>query len=137
MMNKEIAGSCLCGEVQFIIWGPFNAFHLCHCSRCRKDTGSAHAANIFTQPGNIRWLSGEEFVKRYDLPTAERFAKCFCTNCGSPVPYLSRDNRFLIIPAGSLDADPEIQPQDHIFWKDRADWYEAGLTATRFDEYPK
>ncbi|MCB1762123.1 MAG: GFA family protein [Gammaproteobacteria bacterium] len=136
-MSKEIAGSCLCGKVRFTIWGPFSAFHLCHCSRCRKDTGSAHASNIFTEPGNIRWLSGEEIVQRYDLPTAERFAKCFCRECGSPVPYLSRDHKFLIIPAGSLDADPDVRPQDHIFWQDRADWYEAGLAAVHFDGYPK
>jgi len=136
-MSNEIAGSCLCGKVQFVIWGPFTAFHLCHCSRCRKDTGSAHASNIFTEPENIRWLSGEDLVERYDLPNAKRFAKCFCTECGSPVPYSSRDNRFLIIPAGSLDADPGIQPQDHIFWKDHANWYEPGLTAPHFDEYPK
>jgi hypothetical protein len=57
--------------------------------------------------------------------------------CGSPVPFLSRGYRFLIISAGSLDADPDIQPRDHIFWKDRASWYDQGLTAPHYDEYPK
>ena len=35
-------GSCLCGKVTFEIEGNFEQFFLCHCERCRKDTGSAH-----------------------------------------------------------------------------------------------
>ena len=96
MMSEQTKGSCLCGKIQFVVRGPYSVFHLCHCSRCRKDSGSAHASKIFTAPENIEWLDGMEFIKRYDLPTAERFAKNFCTECGSPVPYLSRDGKFLI-----------------------------------------
>lgn len=46
-MEQRVKGSCLCGRVTFVVSGPFEAFHWCHCSRCRKDTGSAHASNIF------------------------------------------------------------------------------------------
>ena len=44
-------------------------FHLCHCSQCRRSTGSAHAANIFTSEDRLEWLSGTEFVKRYTSRT--------------------------------------------------------------------
>ncbi len=134
---SKIKGGCLCGEVTYEVTGPFDQFHLCHCSRCRKSTGSAHASNIFTKPENIRWLTGESLIKRFDLPTAERFARCFCSQCGSGVPYLSRNGLALTIPAGSLDDDPGIRPQDHIFWRDRGCWYDEGVTAPRFDEYPE
>lgn len=136
-MPETLRGSCLCGEVQFETWGPFQGFNLCHCSRCRKSTGSAHASNLFTAPENIRWLQGGEQVRRYDLPTAERFARCFCGNCGSPLPYLRRDGVALIIPAGCLDETPPLVPGATIFWPDRADWYEAGLQAPHFDTYPE
>ena len=36
-------GSCLCGEVAFEVEGPFDSFLNCHCSRCRKATGTARA----------------------------------------------------------------------------------------------
>lgn len=135
-MSERIPGSCLCGTVTFEVSGPFEAFHWCHCSRCRKDTGSAHASNVFTRPGSIRWLSGGEAVKRFDLPEAERFAKAFCSRCGSPVPYINRSGTHLIVPAGSLDVDPGIAPQDNIHWRSRACWYEPGLAAPRFDDEP-
>jgi len=47
-MSNTYAGSCLCGEVRFEIEGEFERFYLCHCEFCRKDTGSAHAANLFS-----------------------------------------------------------------------------------------
>jgi len=136
-MSDRVRGSCLCGSVTFEVWGPFQGFHLCHCSRCRKSTGSAHASNLFTAPDNIRWLSGEELVLRYDLPTAERFARSFCGHCGSPLPYRRRDGVSLIIPAGCLDEMPPVTPDDNIFWKDRAQWYEDGLDTPHFDAYPE
>jgi len=135
-MSKQIHGSCLCGAAAFEITGSINAFHWCHCRRCRKDTGSAHASNLFADPGSIRWLRGEQAVKRFDLPEAARFAKSFCTHCGSPMPYLNRTGTQLIVPAGSLDSDPGATPQDNIHWGSRAPWYEAGLAAPKYETEP-
>jgi hypothetical protein len=135
-MLDRITGSCLCARVAFEITGPIEAFHWCHCSRCRKDTGSAHASNLFIRPESLGWLRGESLVKRFDLPEAERFATAFCTQCGSPAPYLNRTGTYVIVPAGILDDEPRFDPQDNIYWKSRASWYDAGLTAPKFDEGP-
>jgi hypothetical protein len=51
-------GSCLCGEIIFEIIGEFESFFLCHCERCRKDTGSAHAANLFSSKTSRTYLLG-------------------------------------------------------------------------------
>lgn len=136
-MSEQITGGCLCGEVAFTVTGPFDAFHWCHCSRCRKDTGSAHAANLFTRPDALTWVRGEDLVKRFDLPSAKRFSRAFCTQCGSPAPYLNRTATHLIVPAGTLDGDPGVVPQDNIYWGFRAPWYEAGIAAVRCEEGPE
>lgn len=135
-MNEEIPGSCLCGTVRFTVHGPFQKFALCHCSRCRKSTGSAHASNIFTLASNIKWIAGEQQIRRYELATAERFSKCFCLICGSPVPSLGRDGQRLLIPAGSLDTDPRIRPQMRIYVDSRAPWYENLETVTVYTGAP-
>lgn len=136
-MTDTFEGGCLCGRVQYEVNGPFKAFHICHCSQCRRSTGSAHASNIFTTEDNIKWLSGEDQVRRYDPEEPGVISKAFCTHCGSLVPYLSAKSGLLIIPAGGLRDDPGIKPQDNIFWKDRADWYDTVATAPRFDGFPK
>ena len=136
-MSKAINGGCLCGQVRYQVSGPFDSFHLCHCSQCRRSTGTAHAANIFTSEDRLEWLAGENLVKRYTPDKAGVISKCFCTHCGSLVPYTSLQSGKLIIPAGSLDESPGIDPVDNIFWRDRADWYDAGLAAPRMAQYPE
>lgn len=136
-MTKTYQGGCLCGRVQYEVAGPFLAFHICHCSQCRRSTGSAHASNIFTEKENIKWLTGEDLVKRYDPVEPGVISKAFCTHCGSLTPYISAGSGKLIIPAGGLAEDPEVRPQDNIFWENRAEWYDSVPQAPKFDGFPK
>ena len=132
---NDVKGSCLCGRIKFELFGEIGSFNLCHCMRCRRSTGSAHASDIFTEPENIKWLSGEDLIQRFELPEAERFMKQFCSKCGSAVPYVNRLGINLVIPAGSLTEQFEVPPEKNIFWESKAKWYEPGLKAQRHDEY--
>ena len=136
-MSDSIRGGCLCGRVQYRVRGPFDTFHLCHCSQCRRSTGSAHAANIFTTEDRLEWLSGEDEIKRYIPDEPDVISKAFCSHCGSLVPYTSLSSGLLIIPAGSLRDPVDIEPVDNIYWRDRAHWYDAGLAAPRVEQEPE
>ena len=135
IMDNKVTGSCLCGQVKFNIVKDFKAFHLCHCLQCRKITGSAHASNLFTAPENIEWTDGAELLQTFDHPD-NNFRKVFCRDCGSGLPYESRRIPMLIVPAGSLDEAPEMEPMDHIFWHEKADWYESAKEKPTFDGFP-
>lgn len=115
------AGSCLCKRITFEIVGEFEDFYLCHCSRCRKDTGSSHASNLFSSTARITWISGEEKVKTYRVEGTHH-SKSFCPHCGSALPTLQMDGSLLVVPAGSLDSDPQIPPTGHIYVESRASW---------------
>ena len=121
-MNRQ-PGSCLCGAVTFEIVGDFERFYLCHCSRCRKDTGSAHAANLFSSSAQVHWLSGKEKITTFTLPETQH-SKSFCSICGSALPNLQMDGKLLVVPAGSLDCDVTIPPSAHIFVASKANWDE-------------
>ena len=130
MEEKELSGSCLCGAVHYRVRGPWLRFMHCHCSRCRKATGTGHASNIFTNSENFRWVQGEDQARRYELPTAARFTNTFCSLCGSRLPSVSRDGKTVNVPAGSLDEVPAATPQARIYWGSRMPWSCA-------DELPK
>jgi hypothetical protein len=115
-------GSCLCGSVKFSVDLPFDRFAYCHCSRCRKATGTAHATNAMVKPAAFRWLQGEDLVGRYDLPTAKSFSNAFCRNCGGKLPHATRSGRDVIIPVGSIDDRVDAVPEGHIHWLSRANW---------------
>lgn len=61
-------GSCLCGTAKFQVQGEFDSFYLCHCQHCQKDTGSSHAANLFSQSAKLIWLAGADVVTTFALP---------------------------------------------------------------------
>ena len=117
-------GSCLCGAVRYEVHGELERFYLCHCEYCRKDTGSAHAANLFTTAAQLTWIAGHDKVHSYDLP-ATRHSKSFCSICGSALPRQQMNGSLLVIPAGSLDSPLSMRPDAHIFVASRADWDHA------------
>ncbi|WP_430973606.1 GFA family protein [Sunxiuqinia rutila] len=121
IMSMKHTGSCLCGEITFEIEGDFEHFFLCHCKRCQKDTGSAHAANLFSTSAKLRWLSGAHQVKTFRL-SATRHAKSFCPSCGSALPILQQNGSLLVVPAGCFDTKIPIIPQAHIFMDSKANW---------------
>jgi hypothetical protein len=137
MDESSLHGGCLCGAVTFEVAPTFKRMVHCHCSRCRKGTGTGHATNLIVKPGQLRWRSGEEVITRYDLPTARSFGKWFCSLCGSPVPRLTRNGKLVVIPAGSLDTAPPITPTDHIFWSSRAPWGCTSGGLPTHDGYPE
>lgn len=137
MAQDSIAGTCLCGSIRFKIKPPLSGFRYCHCSRCRKATGSAHAANIFLPQSQLTWLAGESLIRRFDLPGAQRFAVCFCTRCGTRVPHKITGTENYLVPAGILDSNPEQRPESSIFWASRAAWYVEPQELAKFDEYAK
>ena len=134
MADEVLHGSCLCGAVRYRVRGPFMRFVHCHCSRCRKASGTGHSSNLIVEPANLEWLAGRDQTARFDLPSARSFATTVCRTCGSPVARLSRDGQRAIIPAGSLDDAPSVQPTARIFWESRAAWSCAGDDLTRFPE---
>ncbi len=136
MENENISGSCLCGEVTYQFAGPIKVFQYCHCSRCQKFTGSAHASNIIIDPAQFQWLSGEEAVGRFELPEAKYFATSFCKICGSSLPWLTKSGTAMIIPAGTLDDDPKVKPKHNIFYANKVPWFKEVGDLVKYEKLP-
>jgi hypothetical protein len=129
-------GSCLCGEVGYEFTGAPLRMMNCHCSRCRLGRAAAHATNLFCKPDQFRWLRGESLVTEYKVPDARFHTIAFCSHCGGKVPRRSVERGIVVIPAGSLDTDPGIRPQAHIFVADKATWFDIGGALPQFPAMP-
>ncbi len=134
MSDNTLCGTCACGSVAYEITPPFQFFQYCHCSRCRKRSGAAHAANILLNRDQFTWTQGEELVNRWEHPAAVRFCNAFCTVCGSKLPWATRSGESVLVPAGTLDDAPTVLPERNIFWKSKAAWYREVGTLPKFDE---
>jgi hypothetical protein len=85
--EQTLKGSCLCGALQFVVTGEPARFFHCHCSRCRKSSGTGHASNLFISNGELAWAGDSALIKTYKLPGAQRFARTFCSTAGAQKPH--------------------------------------------------
>ena len=136
MQDEKNSGSCLCGGVSYEFTGPTKVFQYCHCTRCQKVTGTAHASNIIIDPSQFKWIKGKDNVGRFELPEAKHFASSFCKICGSTLPWLTQSKKAMIVPAGTLDNDPKVKPIHNIFYADKACWYENVDSLVKYDALP-
>ena len=126
---------CLCGAIHIRAELPSKWVAHCHCSRCRKSTGTGHASNVFVSNAQLTWTGDTSQIKTYKLPEAQRFARTFCTQCGGPLPRMIGDTRQVFVPAGTLEDEPNIKPQARIFQNSKVSWSCTGDQVPCFDEY--
>ncbi len=120
---KQLRGSCLCGGITYEIHAPLKGVLNCHCSMCRKAHGAAFRTRALVKAEDFLFLSGEELLTYYESSPGER--RSFCKICGSVI--ITRFNRHpdaYGFALGTLDSDPEIQIERHVFTKYKAPWFE-------------
>ncbi len=131
-------GSCLCGGVRYVVTAPFRRANLCHCSRCRKHTGTAASPQGRVPREGFALTHGENLLTTY-RPDDGGMAKVFCRVCGSSLfGGTWPDGDEVSVRLGPLDGDPGIRVQFHSFATTPAPWEvpcDDGLP--RFDGPPQ
>jgi len=131
-----IRASCLCGGVRFEMERVSGPFELCHCSRCRKATGSAFLPWVIAKREDFRFIQGQELVRTYEAPILKRpppYRASFCGRCGSPVPDPDSTKAVVEIAAGVLDDDPGIRPDRHILVEAKSPWFHISDSLPQLD----
>lgn len=124
-------GSCLCQSVQFEIRGALTGIGYCHCSKCRKVSGTGSNAVAYASPEHLAWTSGKEYIKKFQFP--DGWSSTFCSNCGSPLPQTYPDQPLCYIPAGVLDSDPGPEIIGHMFVGSKASWDSIADDSPQFE----
>ena len=117
---RKLAGSCLCGAVRYAVADQFAYAANCHCSNCRRATGSAFKPFAGIERGKLRVTKGEDNLMTFGDETGH---DAHCRLCGSLLYSLVRDGAFVHVPMGTLVDDPSIRPTVHIFVGSKAPWY--------------
>jgi len=95
----------------------------CHCTQCRRASGSSFATNVLVVPADFKLVAGEEVLGTYESRPGK--LRNFCTRCGSPIYNRMADGSGLYsVRAGALDQDPGMRPSVHIWVNFKAPWVE-------------
>lgn len=118
-------GDCNCGAVKYETEGDLWGVFVCHCSICRRSTGSNGIAVVLVPKENFRWIQGEEHIARWNKPDTH-WQTWFCRICGSRVPG-ENDPKRMFVPAGSITRGGDALTVIHHIWVgSKAAWDEIG-----------
>ena len=127
--------SCLCGGIRIEVSSKVGPLVYCHCSRCRKASGSAFSANVNVRRRYWRYAAGEDLVREFE--SSPGVYRAFCSRCGSPVySRWDADPDMLRLRLGLLEEDPGRRALAHFWVGSGAPWYEIGDELPRFERGP-
>jgi len=130
-----ISGSCLCGQIRYQIAGELRQALHCHCSMCRKATGAAFRTRAAVRADEFQWTAGSELVTRYASSPSD--LRTFCSVCGATlITEFPSDSEWIAVALGTLDVDPSIRPNMHVFVGSKAPWFAIADDLPQFDELP-
>ena len=127
-------GRCDCGAVHYDVDGPFAYALNCHCSECRRRTGSAFKPFAGIARDKLRITQGEADLAI--LGTAEN-NNTSCARCGTLLFSVVQDGARVHVTLGTIEGDPGIRPRAHIFVGSKAAWFEITDDLPQFVEFPK
>jgi hypothetical protein len=126
-------GSCNCGAVVFSVSVALTDVYICHCSICRKSTGSGGIAVTVVPTEALSFDSGEEQIRVWQKPHHDWLTN-FCKTCGSPLPAKNSET-LSFIPVGLLDLGAEaLEVKHHIFVDSKAHWEVIGDSGQQHKE---
>jgi hypothetical protein len=112
-------GSCLCGARRYEVDGDIGGVWVCHCSLCRKASGSSGNSILIVPREQFRWIEGEDHGVTFELRPTYTITRC--KTCGTPLPAES-DDKNIYLTAGTLDEPLGEGIRTHLFCASRADW---------------
>ena len=116
---RILGGECFCRAVRYEVEDAFGYALNCHCSNCRRTTGSAFKpfAGIAREKFSVS-KGGDDLMIYGD----EACHDAHCGKCGSLLYSVVRDGAFVHVAMGTLVDDPSIRPTAHIFVGSKAPW---------------
>lgn len=131
---RTLTGQCLCGAVTYDVDDDFAYALNCHCSQCRRATGSAFKPFAGITRNRLRVTQGSETLLIYGNP--DEGHDVHCRTCGSLLFSVVREGQYVHITLGTLIDPPSIHPTAHIFAGSKAPWFEITDDLPQFQEFP-
>ena len=130
---RILIGECLCRAVRYEVADEFAYALNCHCSNCRRATGSAFKPFAGIGRDKLTMTDGSDQLMIYGDPAAAHDVHCI--SCGSLLYSVVRAGAFVHVTMGTLTEDPSIRPSAHIFVGSKAPWFEIGDGLPQYVEH--
>ncbi len=130
--KRILYGRCLCGAVHYEVADEFLYAANCHCSNCRRTTGSAFKPFAGIERSKLKVAKGAGDLAIFGEADAN---DTHCKVCGSLLYSVVRDGMFVHVAMGTLLDDPKIRPTHHIFVGSKAPWFTIADALPQYEEH--
>lgn len=132
-----LEGHCTCGHVRYRLTDRPLFVHCCHCTWCRRETGSAFAVNAMIESDRLELLTGR--VEMVDTPSAsgkgQQIARCPRCHVALYSHYAGSGAILSFVRVGTLTDPAECPPDIHIFTSTKLPWVTLGDGKPVMEEY--
>ena len=135
-LPEKLSEGCMCGAVRYRISGTPIVAAVCHCDRCRPQSGSAFSTVIIIKRSTIK-LEGETAVFEDIGASGFRVARRHCPRCGSPLttePDAAPEVMF--VKVGGIDSNEWFHPVMELFVGKRRPWVASVTDAQQCEGNP-
>jgi hypothetical protein len=129
---RMLHGECFCRAVRYSVADEFAYSMNCHCSNCRRATGSAFKPFAGIARNRFEVVSGGDNLLIYGDETAH---DAHCASCGSLLYSVVRKGTFVHVTMGTLVDEPSIRPSAHIFVGSKAPWHAITDSLPQYREH--
>jgi hypothetical protein len=131
---RLLTGQCLCGAVAYQVADAFAYALNCHCSQCRRSTGSAFKPFAGIARDHLQIVQGADMLLIHGDPTEGH--DTHCRTCGSLLFSVVREGRFVHVTLGTLVDTTSIRPTAHIFVGSKAPWFQITDDLPQHQAFP-
>jgi hypothetical protein len=133
MNARMLFGSCTCGKVKYAVADEFLYSANCHCSNCRKATGSAFKSFAGIERQKLSLTAGQSDLM---IVGEDNGHDARCGVCGGFLYSVVRGGEYVHVAMGSLIDTPTIRPREHIFVGSKAEWFSITDALPQYAEFP-
>ena len=132
-----IEGGCNCGAVRYAIDGEPLAVAACHCTRCRRQSGSAFSVNLVVVASTMTVTGDLAVFEDTETSSGASVMRQFCRVCGSPIRSLLAANPAITaVKAGTVDEPDGFAPTLHVWTQSKLAWVEVPAGMPQFAQNP-
>ena len=134
-MTQRIA-TCACRSVSITLEGDPDRTLACHCSYCKRSTGSAFRSVAWFKNEQVISIKGEtKLFNNSERSKGINFN--FCPNCGTTIFWtFTHNQKFTAVALGCFD-DPDFPvPNFEFYTKKRMHWMPPLEDVEQFEQWP-
>jgi len=120
---KSRSGSCLCGEVNYILNSEIMKIVNCHCNFCRSHSGSAFSTYAALPYTSFDITKGQEKLSHFQTGDGN---KHFCSVCGTPIFNLNKKYPgACMVYLGTLKTARDVTPTINVWCESKLGWVDT------------